>query len=396
MLVGLLQINYHLHFLKISSHYNCSWMSRPRKIREITWSSFPQYLVSLSLVDCNLSNDAFPKDFSQLSLLRSLNLSKNPICSLPDCIRDLSSLQALRLNSCTRLKSLLQLPRLEKLFVGHCTFLEKITFLSPLFRQQQIEHTGCAKLVYVEGMIKLEPMGISDVEMIDHWSFINFKDLADVEINIFVPVKEIPDCFSIKSRESSTYFTVPSVFYVKRLNLNICSIYVLSGYSENQSCLHPLLSITLSNKSKNLCWKYNPTCFGRPEENEDMMWLSHWKVANLLGLEDGDEVTVSVIIRGVFELKEFGINLGYEQEGKKGIPGSMYPSNQDVARGHYSVYQVKTGVYFLSNEALSWDDVFLPTPILGWDAETRDEIIKSKQGRRDCDSSRNRGRILQW
>lgn len=53
--------------------------------------SFPRYLVSISLVNCNLQfEDDFSSSLVNLSELRNLNLGENPIFLLPDCIRSLS------------------------------------------------------------------------------------------------------------------------------------------------------------------------------------------------------------------------------------------------------------------------------------------------------------------
>ncbi|CAL9006537.1 unnamed protein product [Prunus brigantina] len=96
-------------------------------------SSLPYSLVDLSLQGCNLSNDALPKEFSNLSSLRRLNLGKNPICSLPNCIKDLTRLDELSFLGCNYLKSLLGLPKLRELNVVYCESLETITYqCSPL------------------------------------------------------------------------------------------------------------------------------------------------------------------------------------------------------------------------------------------------------------------------
>ncbi|KAL7205268.1 hypothetical protein ACSBR2_018244 [Camellia fascicularis] len=68
--------------------YSFIWpsLSKPRKSVKISCALLPRYLVHLSLVNCNLSEDAFPKDLSNLSSLQILNLSNNPICNFPNCI----------------------------------------------------------------------------------------------------------------------------------------------------------------------------------------------------------------------------------------------------------------------------------------------------------------------
>ncbi|GFS31636.1 hypothetical protein Acr_00g0018420 [Actinidia rufa] len=77
-----------------------------RKPPEISLAALPRSLAKLSLANCNLSDDAFPRDLSNLLSLQFLNLSDNPIQSLPDFIRALTGLQNLSIESCTRLQSL--------------------------------------------------------------------------------------------------------------------------------------------------------------------------------------------------------------------------------------------------------------------------------------------------
>ena len=68
-----------------------------KKPLEISWAALPRSLAKLSLANCNLSEDAFPRDLSNLSSLQFLNLSGNPIHSLPDFIRGLTGLHKLNL-----------------------------------------------------------------------------------------------------------------------------------------------------------------------------------------------------------------------------------------------------------------------------------------------------------
>lgn len=74
------------------------------------------FMVSLDLSDCNLLDGALPNDLSCLSLLRSLNLSKNNFTHLPSSISQLSSLKIFELKDCSRLQSLPDLP-LSTLYV---------------------------------------------------------------------------------------------------------------------------------------------------------------------------------------------------------------------------------------------------------------------------------------
>ncbi|CAL5399060.1 unnamed protein product [Camellia sinensis] len=117
---------------EVKPWYSFIWpsLSKPRKSVEISCALLPRFLVHLSLVDCNLSGDAFPKDLSNLSSLQILNLSNNPICSLPNCIGGLTGLQILELDECERLQSLTVEKNLKILSAVGCTLVEKVTFQS--------------------------------------------------------------------------------------------------------------------------------------------------------------------------------------------------------------------------------------------------------------------------
>ncbi|KAI7981594.1 Protein SUPPRESSOR OF npr1-1, CONSTITUTIVE 1, partial [Camellia lanceoleosa] len=117
---------------EVKPWYSFIWpsLSKPRKSVEISCALLPRFLVHLSLVDCNLSGDAFPKDLSNPSSLQILNLSNNPICSLPNCIRGLTGLQVLELDECERLQSLTVEKNLKVLSAVGCTLVEKVTFQS--------------------------------------------------------------------------------------------------------------------------------------------------------------------------------------------------------------------------------------------------------------------------
>lgn len=94
--------------------------------------------------------------------------------------------------------------------------------------------------------------------------------------------------------------------------LNIFTVYTecYNGYSSS-SIPNPLL-IRVCNKTKGLKWIYTPSCHGVPDNEKQVMWLSHWKLGS--GLEGGDEVTVSVFTKPLFLVKECGIQLVHEQE----------------------------------------------------------------------------------
>ncbi|KAL7257893.1 hypothetical protein ACSBR1_004083 [Camellia fascicularis] len=93
---------------EVKSWHSLIWPSllKPRRSMEISWSFLPWSVVHLSLENCNLSDDDFLRELSNLSPLQTLNLSCNAIRSLPNCIGGHTGLQILSLNRCTKLRSL--------------------------------------------------------------------------------------------------------------------------------------------------------------------------------------------------------------------------------------------------------------------------------------------------
>ncbi|KAM7256016.1 hypothetical protein ACFE04_011757 [Oxalis oulophora] len=89
-----------------------SWLTLRKRSRSTNFSiaSLPCSLVSLTLKNCNLSDEAIPCYLSILESLTSLNLSGNPLSSLPESISSLTALISLTLNECTGIQSLPKLP----------------------------------------------------------------------------------------------------------------------------------------------------------------------------------------------------------------------------------------------------------------------------------------------
>lgn len=86
-------------------------------------------LKSLTLMDCNLSDDAItPVGIENLQSLETLNLGKNNFHYLPGAISCLLKLRHIILDECTNLKSLANLPpSLYMLEAANCTSLENVS-----------------------------------------------------------------------------------------------------------------------------------------------------------------------------------------------------------------------------------------------------------------------------
>ncbi|KVH96353.1 hypothetical protein Ccrd_001554 [Cynara cardunculus var. scolymus] len=301
--------------------------SKPPKNPDAVWASLPGSLVKLHLANSNLSQDSFPKDFSNLSLLKHLNLSKNPIRVLPDAVRSLGKLEILDFTSCPQLQLLVDLPSsLEALWLDDCKSLERVTSLNGLALSNLVKE-NCRKLVEVEGYFRLEPISKVNQEIINDLGLINVGSMGNLELYLddgfsyyngkrpiqglfqfgifstFIPSGEVPSWFEEnKVRDSSVSFTVPLDARLKCLN--VCCVYGETDIDEVWSP-HPAF-IKVDNKTKNLTWIYCPVFFGLPD-HEELAWLSQWNFGNQL--ECGNEATISFIVGDAFQVKECGVKV---------------------------------------------------------------------------------------
>ncbi|CAL2240950.1 unnamed protein product [Prunus armeniaca] len=349
-------------------------------------SSLPCSLVDLSVWGCNLSDDDFPRDFSNLSSLRRLNVGNNPICVLPNCIQGLARLDKLSFPMCKRLKSLVGLPEVDDLDIQYCISLEKITYqYFPRFKHAYYyfpHHiwplTGAnwnRNLVEWEDSYKVEPIGRVDVDMINLLGLCNLESMAPIRIRkpfcsaidrspvqglyeycifcTFFPGNEVPGRFSHKSRESSISFTVTLPDKHRIQALVIFAVYASSGSDfPHKTGFHGFgadMMARVRNKSKGLKWYYGPTHYGIPGEGEDMIWLSHWKFQDDY-LEGGDRVVVSIVTQRGFWVKELGIQIVQEQEENHNTIMSTQHQTMPFPAWDIHSYGVHPGEYLFNDE----------------------------------------------
>ncbi|KAL7205626.1 hypothetical protein ACSBR2_018536 [Camellia fascicularis] len=350
-----------------------SWVSKLRSRPEsicFSLTSLPRSLVTLDLSNCNISGDGIPGDLNTLSSLQNLHLGRNPICSLPGSLKGLARLSVLNLADCTRLQSLPELPlSLCSLNLDGCRSLETVANLSNLYKRLYLDIGNCEKVVDIPGLLKLEPIGNIDSEMINNLSLTewDFMGMAEFELysnltgtiikaptlqglyecgiySIFFLGSEIPSWFDMKSRGSSMSFIVPSLPHLKFCGLYICIVYAAMDFRQAKWSYE---YIKVCNKTKGMKWAYRPTFKGIPYEHKDVIWLSDWKIADLL-MEGGDEITISVNMAELFWVKEFGIRILYDEEEEKCTQNTTsYSFHHNVI--DLSAYRMREGEYFLCN-----------------------------------------------
>ncbi|KAI8556142.1 hypothetical protein RHMOL_Rhmol05G0229000 [Rhododendron molle] len=356
-----------------------SFVLKPGKSPK-TLPSLSGSLVELSLSNCSLSSDDLAKCLGSLSVLKDLNLSENPISSLPESIKSLTVLQSLNLSECTKLQSLPQLSMsLERLNVSNCGSLETMTNLPNLLRSLELNMYGC-NVVEVQGMFKLEPFGNAAAEIINKMGLSSeLETIGSLEMelcnplydafasikkgplqvlyecgihNMFLPRSEVPVgwCSSNKGMGSSITFILPSLPNLKIQALKIYVVFACFRDYDKITYANVFDYITLNNMTKGLKWAYSPLFKCIPPDDGMMVWLSHWKIGNHLILEAGDELNVSAGLQEDYCLvKEIGVNVVYDELEEKGSQHhKAYSHHQNVTNvGDLTAYQLKPGYYHL-------------------------------------------------
>ncbi|XP_034203695.1 disease resistance protein RUN1-like [Prunus dulcis] len=379
------------------------WPGRSSRIL----SSLPCSLVYLSLQDCSLSDDSFPRDFNNLSSLQRLNLGNNPIRSLPNCIQGLRGLSELSFWECRRLKSLVGLPRVGNLNVECCVLLKKIAYQSGQFRKHGTKCFYNDNLVEWENNYKLEPIGRVDVEIINLLGLCKLESMAPIRIrkpyqsqidddrcpvqglyergifSTFFAGNEVPGQFSHKSTKSSISFVVPLLPNHRIGGLKVFAVYTKQANDSPWALPGPLIT-RVRNKSKGLKWIYAPSHCGIPAEGEDMIWLSHWKLEEEVHLDGGDEVLVSVIMEPWLQVKEFGIQLlqPLQEESHNNMTSAQHKTIDPyyaacATSGDSDEY--KPGVYLLSRRSVPIKDPIWFNKILG-DSDEEDKEEEQQDG----------------
>ncbi|CAL5378202.1 unnamed protein product [Camellia sinensis] len=164
------------------------------------WHGFPLKFIANdfpleSLVVLDMRNSSLAQlwegtkgnwDLSTLSSLQTLRLGFNPICSLPGSLKGLTRLTVLNLAGCIRLQSLPELPMsLAGLDLTRCRSLETVANLPNLFNLLMLDISHCEEQVEIQGLLKLEPIGNIDSEMINNLSLTEWDFMGMVEFELY-------------------------------------------------------------------------------------------------------------------------------------------------------------------------------------------------------------------
>lgn len=110
-------------------------------------------LTTLSLGYCNLSDELIPKDLGSLSFLEDLDLRGNNFCNLQTDFASLPNLHELRLSDCSKLQSILSLPRsLSSFYAENCISLQRTPDLSECSSLHTLHLNDCLNLVETPGI----------------------------------------------------------------------------------------------------------------------------------------------------------------------------------------------------------------------------------------------------
>ncbi|XVF30434.1 hypothetical protein REPUB_Repub16aG0057100 [Reevesia pubescens] len=334
------------------------WLSlRRSKELGFIWASLPCSLVKLSLESCRLSNNMMPNDLSSLPSLKSLNLSKNPIHSLPRSICSLTKLDELLLTSCTELQVIPKLPILGPLFelcVAFSPLTIGLSSIPCLMCLKRCIIFGCEKLIEVEGVFKLEPTENFEMEQIKTLFNIDSIDsnkvqlynyLTDIKVvatpqpqviqecgitSLFVQGSEVPIWFEYRNKGPLVTFSLPvSSHPGEKINwFTLCIVYSVSDH-----ILEYIPCVYIFNKTKDITRAYYSTFIGIPEtngNNNTMLWLIHWP-AMPFQFEGGDSLSFTIAPFDL-DIREFGVTCGSENKIRYEYDYQhYYPGNEEHA-----------------------------------------------------------------
>ncbi|PSR82767.1 L-methionine gamma-lyase [Actinidia chinensis var. chinensis] len=239
-----------------------------------------------------------------------------------------------------------------------------VTNLPNLFTCLRLFMDNCEKLVEVQGMVKFEAIGNTDLRIIEDFGLVDhLESVRSHEVkffnnltltimkrliqgvsefgiySLFLPSSLVPGwCSNYKKSGSIIEFNVPSNPNLKIRALKVYMRYAYAsdeGHSDwedhwNANTKWGHHRITITNKAKGLSWSYWPIwkCF--PDGNQDCVWLSHWKIGHQYLMEPGDEMIVRAFVTELYQVKEVGVEIVCDENKAEGSQHhSTHPYRHD-------------------------------------------------------------------
>ncbi|KAK4493038.1 hypothetical protein RD792_018145 [Penstemon davidsonii] len=320
-----------------------------------------------SLGNLNLSgclNLDFAKAINKDMPSRNDGRNHNPIVTLPDNIKDLTSVHILEIVGCTQLELLPELPSsLKMLDARSCKSLKIITNLPNCLRSLELQLKDCEELVEIEKIFKLKPITcMNNDRFLNLWVGIDFVEGIEMEFSnnltcttrkgpvqglyefgifsTFFPGNTVPIGFNKSSIDGYIRLTVPPLPKLKRQGLDICVVYM---HNKKPCEKHYII---ISNVTKRITWIYSPIVFVQSGSYETILWLSRWTFGDQL--ERGDEVIISLDMS--CDVKEFGVrHFNDEVVDEEDSQVQGHPSSRHVIGMDISEYRLSTDVYLLTH-----------------------------------------------
>ncbi|CAE5976733.1 unnamed protein product [Arabidopsis arenosa] len=278
---------------------------------------FPLNVISclkiLRLGSCNLSDELVPNNLASLSCVEELDLQGNNFRNLQMDFAGLSSLQILKVDSCSELQSMFSLPKtLRSFYASNCIMLERTPDLSECSVLQSLHLTNCFNLVETPGLDKLKTVGVIHMEMCNRISTDDRESIMQgwaVGANggIFIPGSSVPNWVSFKNERHSISFIVPESLNADLVGFTLWVPYV-SQQNDVMSGYPP--KIIVNNHTKEDVWIRSPATDHIRMYHEKHIWQGHFSNEDFC-LDTGDQVEVSVDFGDQFTILEIGLTLSY-------------------------------------------------------------------------------------
>ncbi|XP_056858829.1 disease resistance protein RUN1 isoform X2 [Raphanus sativus] len=319
--------SYKLKKLKELSLHGCKELWKDRHYTNSDESSQVALLRPLSLAGlnslktlrlgcCNLTDELVPENLGSLSSLEELDLQGNSFRNLQTDFAGLLSLQILKLDNCSELRSMFSLPKkVRSLYARNCTVLERTPELKECSVLQSLHLTNCYNLVETPGLEELKMVRVIHMEMCNSIPYTDRERIMQGGAvgssgGIFVPGSSLPDWVNFKNGTRSISFTVPD----PTLNFDLIGFTVWTTYVSQQDDVMSACTpnITLKNQTKGDIWSRNPATEHIRMYLEKHIWQGHFSNEDFL-LETGDQVEVSVDFGDEVTILETGLTLAYRE-----------------------------------------------------------------------------------